>query len=219
MEDLEESIDDSAPIWAIFGDLMSGLVGVFVLFLVWVLSYQFELAQSLEQEVEKRQTEEQRRMVLEELLASPIEEGRVTVHDGRIGISGNVLFSSNSDDLQPEGRELLRSLVAPLNLYLGEHQELLMVSGFTDDIPIQQGNNRFDDNWQLSSERALTVVRVLIEEGLPPSLTFAAAFGAQQPLVPNTDKLSRSQNRRVELAPVPKHNPLNSVTKDKNTRD
>jgi outer membrane protein OmpA-like peptidoglycan-associated protein len=45
---------------------------------------------------------------------------------------------------------------------------------------------------------------VLIEEGMPPTLVFAAAFGAQQPVVPNADDASRSQNRRVEMAPVPR---------------
>ncbi len=44
-----------------------------------------------------------------------------------------------------------------------------MVSGFTDDLPIQKGNNRFTDNWELSAQRALTVTRVLIEEGMPPT--------------------------------------------------
>ena len=79
-----------------------------------------------------------------------------------------------------------------------------MVSGFTDDLPIQKGNNRFDDNWQLSAERALTVTRALIEEGMPTSLVFAAAFGAQHPVAPNLDSQGRAMNRRVEMAPVPR---------------
>lgn len=204
MEQLEEGISHDTPVWAIFGDLMAGLVGVFVLLLVWTLGIQVELAQSLENEIQKRQAEEQRRMALEEALADPLATGRVTLHNGRIGISGSVLFSSNSDRLQPEGRQLLRTLVGPLRVYLGEREEMLMVSGFTDDQPIQQGNSRYDDNWALSAERALTVTRALIEAGMPPSIVFAAAFGAQQPVAPNVDDEGRSQNRRVEMAPVPK---------------
>ena len=203
MEELDEGTSNEPPIWAIFGDLMSGLVGVFVLLLIWALGFQLELAQSLEEEVTKRQAEQQRRMALEEALSDPLATGRVTLRDGRIGISGNVLFAINSDQLQPEGKQLLRTLVAPLRVYLGEREELLMVSGFTDDLPIQKGNNRFNDNWELSAERALTVTRALIEDGMPPSLVFAAAFGAQQPVVSNEDAEGRSQNRRVELAPVP----------------
>ncbi len=204
MEELDEGISHETPIWAIFGDLMSCLVGFFVLLLVWTLGYQLQLAQSLEQEVEKRQAEEQRRIVLEEALADPLATGRVTLRNGRIGISGSVLFSSNSVQLQPAGRQLLRTLVAPLRVYLGERDELLMVSGFTDNLGIQKGQKNFADNWELSAQRALTVTRVLIEEGMPSSLVFAAAFGAQQPVVPNQDADSRSKNRRVELAPVPR---------------
>ena len=210
MEDLQSELADDTPVWAIFGDLMSALVGVFVLVLVWVIGYQVELAQSLQQEVVRREAEQERRMVLEQALEAPLTSGRITLRDGRIGISGSVLFSTNSDRLQPEGRQLLRTLVAPLRVYLGEREEMLMVSGFTDDKPIQRGNKRFRDNWELSAERALTVTRALIDEGMPPSLVFAAAFGAQQPAVPNLDDSSRSRNRRVELAPVPrsaKHKP------------
>jgi flagellar motor protein MotB len=204
MSELDESIPQEPPIWAIFGDLMSGLVGVFVLLLVWALGFQLELSQTLAEEVKKRQAEEQRRMALEQALADPLATGRVTLRDGRIAISGSVLFALNSDELQPEGRQLLHTLVAPLQVYLGERDQLLMVSGFTDDLPIQKGNLHFADNWELSAQRALTVTRILIEEGMPPTMVFAAAFGAQQPVVPNLDSASRSQNRRVEMAPVPR---------------
>jgi flagellar motor protein MotB len=204
MEELDQSLSQDTPVWAIFGDLMAGLVGVFVLLLVWTLGIQVELAQSLEQEIQKRQAEEQRRMALEQALADPLSNGRITLRDGKIGISGSVLFSTNSAELQKEGRDLLQTLVAPLQVYLDERDEMLMVSGFTDNRPIQKGNLHFRDNWQLSSERALTVTRSLIEEGMPAALVFAAAFGAQQPVVENTDNASRAKNRRVEMAPVPK---------------
>ena len=204
MEQLEESVSQETPVWAIFGDLMAGLVGVFVLILVWTLGIQLELAQSLEIEIQKREAEEQRRMALEQALADPLATGRVTLHDGRIGISGSVLFALNSDQLQSEGRQLLQTLVKPLQVYLGERDEMLMVSGFTDDLPIQRGNSHFRDNWELSAQRALTVTRTLVSQGMSPELIFAAAFGAQQPVVANTDDASRSQNRRVEMAPVPR---------------
>lgn len=204
MDDLESGVDQSTPVWAVFGDLMSGLLGAFVLILVWVLGIQLELAKNLQDEIGKRQVEEQRRMALEEALKDPLASGRVTLTDGRIGISGSVLFALNSDQLQPEGRQLLQSLVTPLRDYLGKREELLMVSGFTDDLPIQKGNSHFNDNWELSAQRALTVTRALIDEGMPASMVFAAAFGAEQPIASNADESGRSQNRRVEMAPVPK---------------
>ena len=204
MFELDQDGEQEPPIWAIFGDLMSGLVGVFVLLLVWTLGFQLELAQSLKEEKAKLVAEEQRRMALEEALADPLSTGRVTLENGKIGISGSVLFNSNSDQLQDEGRQLLKTLVAPLKVYLGEREQLLMVSGFTDDLAINKNNLHFRDNWELSAQRALTVTRTLIEEGMPPSMVFAAAFGAQSPVVENVDQASRSKNRRVEMAPVPK---------------
>jgi flagellar motor protein MotB len=204
MDDTDAGVEQIAPVWTVFGDLMSGLLGAFVLILVGVLGVQLELATHLEAEVQKRQLEEKRRMALEKALAIPITAGRVSLNDGRIGISGSVLFLFNSAQLQPEGRLLLKTLVEPLRVYLGERNELLMVSGFTDDVPIHQGSTRFADNWELSAQRALTVTRALIDEGMPSSLLFAAAFGEEQPVASNADDLGRSRNRRVEMAPVPR---------------
>jgi len=200
-------------VWAVFGDLMSGLLGAFVLMLVCVLGVQLELATHLEAEVKKREVAEQRRISLENALAGPLATGRVTLNDGRIGISGSVLFALNSDQLQPEGRQLLKSLAAPLAAYLGARSELLMVSGFTDNKPLRsfadnkplrESNGRFADNLELSAQRALTVTRALIDEGLPSASIFAAAFGPEQPVASNADAAGRSQNRRVEMAPVPR---------------
>ncbi|BCO28784.1 hypothetical protein MIZ03_3694 [Rhodoferax lithotrophicus] len=208
----DSGLEQTAPVWAVFGDLMSGLLGAFVLLLVGVMVAQLELATHLEVEVKKRQVEEQRRISLEQALAIPLASGRITLNNGRIGISGRVLFALNSDQLQPEGRQLLNSLVAPLRSYLAARDEMLMVSGFTDDRSIRDGNRQFADNWELSAQRALTVTRTLIDEGMPSSLVFAAAFGSEQPMTPNVDEKARAQNRRVEMAPVPKASPAKKPT-------
>lgn len=200
----DDGLEQTAPVWAVFGDLMAGLLGAFVLVLVGVLVVQMELMSSLEAEVAKRREEEQRRMALEKALAVPLQSGRVTLNNGRIGISGNVLFAVNSDELRPDGRLLLKSLVPPLRVYLQARNEMLMVSGFTDDKPIQASNRRFADNLELSAQRALTVTRVLVEEGMPPSQLFSAAFGPEQPVASNADEKGRALNRRVEIAPVPR---------------
>jgi flagellar motor protein MotB len=204
MEDHDSGLEQTAPVWAVFGDLMSGLLGAFVLLLVGVLVVQLQLAANLQDEVKKRQVEEQRRMTLEKALAVPLASGRITLNNGRIGISGRVLFSLNSDELQPDGRKLLTSLVLPLKAYLSARDEMLMVSGFTDDRSVRGSNALFADNWELSAQRALTVTRALIDDGMPSSLVFAAAFGSEQPVTPNVDEKSRALNRRVEMAPVPK---------------
>jgi flagellar motor protein MotB len=201
--EIELEGESTAPIWA-FGDLMSVLLGVFVLILVGVIGVQLQLSHKLEVAEKQRQAEQQRRATLEQALATPLAQGRVTLVNGRIGIRGSLLFALNSAQLQPEGRQLIQSLAAPLAQYLRSRDELLMVSGFTDDQPVHGDNRAFADNWELSAQRALTVTRALIAAGVPADAVFAAAFGAQQPVSANTDEAGRAKNRRVEIAPIPR---------------
>ena len=100
----------------------------------------------------------------------------------------------------------MQDLVKPLQVYLNQHNQMLMVSGFTDDLPIQRGNRRYEDNWGLSAQRALTVTRTLIDQGMPADQVFAAAFGPHQPVAPNDSNAHRAKNRRVELTTVPRRN-------------
>ena len=196
---------ESTPIWAAFGDLMAVLLGVFVLILVGVIGVQLHMETRLRDEIQQREVAEQRRKALEQALAAPLAEGRITLVDGRIGIRGSVLFALNSAELQPEGREVLGTLAAPLGDYLRVRGEILMISGFTDDRGIHGDNLHFSDNWELSAQRALTVTRALIDAGIPSSSVFAAAFGAEQPVASNDDTEGRARNRRVEMAPVPRN--------------
>ena len=204
--DAELDVEDGSgtPIWAAFGDLMSVLLGVFVLILVGVIGVQLQLESRLKEETQQRELAEQRRKALEQALAAPLAEGRITLVDGRIGIRGSVLFARNSDQLQKDGGPLLADLAGPLADYLKARNEILMVSGFTDDRAIHEDNALFKDNWELSAKRALTVTRALIDAGVPSSQVFAAAFGAEQPIASNDEAQGRARNRRVEIAPMPR---------------
>lgn len=203
-EEIDAGVEPTVPTWAVFGDLMSVVLGAFVLILLGVIGIQLELASRLDNEVKQRQQEMQRRESLEQALAGPLAAGRVTLVNGRIGISGSVLFALNSAELQPEGQEVLQSLAAPLRTYLRNRDEILMVSGFTDDRQVRDGNRQFADNWELSAQRALTVTRALIDAGVPAASVFSAAFGSQQPVASNKDAQGRARNRRVEIAPIPR---------------
>jgi len=208
-DDVDAGLEPEVPVWAVFGDLMAGLLGAFVLILVCAIGMQLDLTSKLQDEVAKRRIEAQRREALEKALQGPLAAGRMTLNNGRIGISGSVLFAVSSADLQPEGRQLLRSLAGPLAAYLRARDEILMVSGFTDDRQVRGGSKQFADNWELSAQRSLTVTRALIEEGLPSSSVFAAAFGSEQAVASNADAEGRARNRRVEMAPTPR--PSNSI--------
>jgi flagellar motor protein MotB len=205
--DLDEAHTETS-VWAAFGDLMSGVLGAFVLILAVALVTQMDLAERLRAEVQQREAETQRREALERALAGPLAAGRVTLNNGRIGIQGSVLFAPGSDQLHPDGAALLQSLAAPLKTYLAQRDEVLMVSGFTDDRAVRSNpkdkQRKFEDNWELSALRALTVTRSLIQQGLPSASVFAAAFGPEQPVASNDDAAGRALNRRVELAPTPR---------------
>ena len=208
--DADGAVEASAPVWAVFGDLMAGLLGAFVLILLFALASQLELVTRLQDEIRQHQLEEQRRAALERALAVPLAAGRVTIDHGRIDINGSVLFGFNSAELQPEGLALLKQLAGPITTYLRARDEILMVSGFTDDRQVRGGNHQFADNWELSAQRSLTVTRALIEAGVPSSDIFAAAFGAQQPVADNADAEGRAKNRRVEMAPTPRPSRANA---------
>jgi outer membrane protein OmpA-like peptidoglycan-associated protein len=200
------SADDAGarlPVFAAFSDLLACVLGIFVLFFVYVVSFEVGMANELETERARRLEATGRLHELETALAGPLQAGLITFVDGTIGIRGSVLFDLNSAQLRDEGSDLLRELAPPLASYLRTHDEVLMVSGFTDDLQIRaarSGNDR--DNWELSVQRSLTVVRAMIDAGVAPQVLFAAGFGENHPVVPNDNDLNRARNRRVELAPV-----------------
>lgn len=197
------SPSDRLPVFAAFSDLLACVLGIFVLFFVWVVSFEVSMASELESERARRMEATGRLQELEAALAGPLRAGLITFIDGTIGIRGNVLFDLNSAQLRDEGSDLLRQLAGPLASYLGSHDEVLMVSGFTDDLQIRVApTSMYKDNWELSVQRSLTVVRAMIEAGVPPDTLFAAGFGENHPVVPNDTELNRARNRRVELAPV-----------------
>ena len=204
-DDIDGGVEPTAPVWAVFGDLMSGLLGAFVLILVCVIGMQLELATKLEAEVKQRQVEAQRRKTLEQALAGPLAAGRVTLDNGRIGISGSVLFA-----LQLRRAAARRPATAEEpgraagRLPAGARRDPDGERLHRRPAGARAATASFADNWELSAQRALTVTRALIEEGMPSSSVFAAAFGSEQPVGSNADAEGRARNRRVEMAPVPK---------------
>ena len=115
MDHSDTSVEQTAPVWTVFGDLMSGLLGAFVLLLVGALASQLELASHLETEVQKRQIEEQRRISLEKALAIPLASGRITLQNGRIGISGPSWDALPQEDRDAEIHFMRGALFAALS--------------------------------------------------------------------------------------------------------
>ena len=125
----------------------------------------------------------------------------VRIVGDRFVFQSEVLFAQGAANLGPEGEEKLGQLAVALNQIAAEIPEdidwILQVEGHTDDIPVRAG--RFADNWDLSTERALSVVRFLAESGLPANRLAAAGYGEFQPLDNASSNEARRRNRRIEM--------------------
>lgn len=105
-----------------------------------------------------------------------------------------ILFEPGSASLKVEGVEVLKQLEDLINDFENE----LVVEGYTDDIP--ESSTRFPTNWELSTARAVSVVRYLIdEENVDPERLSAVGYGEHRPIVPNDSVENRASNRRVNI--------------------
>jgi chemotaxis protein MotB len=120
----------------------------------------------------------------------------------RFVFQSEVLFPTGSEQINDAGKVEMKKLAdAIIELQKEIPPEInwvLRVDGHTDNIPLS-GTGRYRDNWELSSARATSVVKFLIENGVPPSRLVAAGFGEFQPLDPADTAEARSKNRRIEL--------------------
>jgi chemotaxis protein MotB len=120
----------------------------------------------------------------------------------RFVFQSEVLFPSGSSDLNDAGTtEMAKLATALLELVKEIPPEInwvLRVDGHTDNVPLS-GNGRYKDNWELSSARAISVVKFLISQGVPADRLVAAGFGEFQPIAPGDTPEARNQNRRIEL--------------------
>ena len=125
----------------------------------------------------------------------------VRIVGDRFVFQSEVLFGQGQADIATEGETQLAQLAVALTQIAAEIPEdidwVLQVEGHTDDIPVRAG--RFADNWDLSTERALSVVRFLADQGLPPNRLAAAGYGEFQPLDPADSDEARRRNRRIEM--------------------
>jgi chemotaxis protein MotB len=120
----------------------------------------------------------------------------------RFVFQSEVLFPSGSSDLNPAGTaEMGKLATALLELAKEIPPEItwvLRVDGHTDNVPLS-GTGRYKDNWELSSARAISVVKYLIAQGVPADRLVAAGFGEYQPIAEGDSDEARNQNRRIEL--------------------
>ena len=120
----------------------------------------------------------------------------------RFVFQSEVLFPSGGAELNPAGEaqmgELATAVLELAQEIPSDINWVLRVDGHTDNVPLS-GTGRYQDNWELSSARATSVVKYLIEQGVPANRLVAAGFGEFQPLTEGNDAQARATNRRIEL--------------------
>ena len=123
----------------------------------------------------------------------------VQIVGDRFVFQSEVLFAVGSADLTPSGQDQIKTLAATLKQLASEIPSdlnwILLVDGHADRQPRGRGAG----NWELSAQRAITVVKLLADEGIPPNRLAATGFGEYQPLDPADTTAAYAKNRRIEL--------------------
>lgn len=125
----------------------------------------------------------------------------VQIVGDRFVFQSEVLFAPGQADIAATGQQQLSQLAVALADIAAKIPDdinwVLQVDGHTDNLPVRAG--RYADNWDLSTERALSVVRFLVSQGVPAARLAATGYGEFQPLTSGDTSEDRRLNRRIEL--------------------
>ena len=134
---------------------------------------------------------------ISQVMLSMINQGLVGISQSKRGvvidISASSLFKTGDATLQPEVLDVLRQVAAVLS----REDQPIEVEGHTDDVPIK--TVQFPSNWELSSARASSVTRMLIDNGVQTKRLAVVGLAENQPLAPNDSSENRARNRRVTI--------------------
>jgi len=154
----------------------------------------------------RRKAEAERRVAEFRDLVSRFQElidaGKLEVKiiDGRmvVQLATDVLFASGSARLSGEGRKAVREVADVLKAI---PDRSFQVEGHTDDVPIS--NETYPSNWELASDRAITVVKEMLDVGMPSQRISAASYAEFAPIAPNRTQAGKARNRRIQIVLVP----------------
>ncbi|WP_461209902.1 OmpA/MotB family protein [Desulfocurvus sp. DL9XJH121] len=127
---------------------------------------------------------------VEGVVGAVLDEGTITLR-----LPGDVLFASGQVELTPQGKHVVKTLKDFLSRSVDQH---INIKGYSDDVP-PGPKSRFRDNWEISSLRAIYVLRYLMELGLDQKRLTATGLADLEPLFPNNTDENRARNRRVEI--------------------
>jgi len=134
---------------------------------------------------------------LEQSLAGLVDKNVIALSGNEdwieIDINANLIFESAKAELSSGADKIFRDIADILSPY----ENAVEVSGHTDNVPIR--NSQFENNWELSSSRAVSVVNLLAFSGVQPQQLSAVGYGEYRPVADNTSDEGRANNRRVVL--------------------
>ncbi len=157
-------------------------------------------------ELQKRKEEAESRIAEYRALLvkfkSLIDAGKLKVRiiDGRmvVVLASDVLFASGSATLSKDGKAAIAEVA---QLLASIPNRKFQIEGHTDNVPISTA--QYPSNWELAAARAITVLKTMIDAGMPTDRISAASFGESKPAAPNDTPEGRAQNRRIEIIIVP----------------
>ena len=144
--------------------------------------------------------------IADALMNYKTDELSVYIKDGNVYVSleEKLLFKSGSDVVDPKGKEALKTLAKVLN---STKDVTVMIEGHTDNVPIK--TKLFKDNWDLSTARATSILRILTTDyGFDSNRITASGRGQFHPLKTNETAEGRASNRRTEIILSPDLNEL-----------
>ena len=159
-------------------------------------------APSISEEVSEKKLAQQKKMKrmakdILHALAPLVQDGKVRVtqsaHGITVEINASVLFSPAQAQLADSSRETLRAVA----LVVREHEHEMHVEGHTDNLPIS--TSQYPSNWELSTARASSVIRLFIDNGVDARRLTALGYGENRPVALNTTLDGRARNRRVTI--------------------
>jgi chemotaxis protein MotB len=113
-----------------------------------------------------------------------------------VSLDHRILFNQGENDISPEGVMVVESISKELQPFSSD----IMILGHTDTIPYY-GSGK--DNWQLSFERAHSVMEIMVDSGIPSERIIIAGRGKNEPFIKNKTQIGRLLNRRIEVVLMP----------------
>jgi len=137
-------------------------------------------------------------------LTEEVKKGELQVRQYKdmltVDVAEQLFFDSGRADLKDTGKAVLKKVGEALK---GYEDKVIRVVGHTDNVPIK--TKVFPSNWELSVARATTVVRYLLETGIPPERMVASGRAEYQPVAENDSAEGRKKNRRIEITLIDKN--------------